>query len=170
MIIVTLVALAGALLVAAMVYPLLFMVRVPTTSRCRAVIDASAEARLRYPGGRLISYESTEGVRQLIELSSPQQLPGFTEYVAISPDDHDAFRWFDDQLQGLGWRPLNPEARFQVIQSEGDTTRDGAEVIYIFRFEKDRIPPGINAQPPDGQALLRISYLIQDPAAIPGCG
>jgi hypothetical protein len=164
----TLVALSSALLVAVLLSPMLVFVSVPTTFRCRAFIDASAEAKLEYPGGRRLSYQSNEGMRQLIELSSPQ-LPGFTAYLAIRPDDHDAFRWFDDHLQALGWRPLNPEARFQIVQSEGDTTRGSAEMIYLFRFEGDRIPPGITAKPPDGQVLLRYSYLIQDPAAIPAC-
>lgn len=166
-VVITLVALASALLIAVLLSPMLVFVSVPTTFRCRAFIDASAEAKLEYPGGRRLSYQSNEGTRQLIELSSPQ-LPGFTEYLAIPRDDHDAFRWFDDHLQALGWRPLNPEARFQVVQSEGDTTK-GSEVIYLFRFEGDRIPPGIGAQPPNGQALLRYSYFIQNPAAIPEC-
>ena len=166
--VITLVALASALLIAVLLSPMLVFVSVPTTFRCRAFIDASPEAKLEYPGGRRLSYQSNEGTRQLIELSSPQ-LPGFTTYVAIPSDDHDAFRWFDDQLQALGWRPLNPEAQFQVVQSEGDTTRGGAEVIYLFRFEGDRIPPGITAKPPDGQVLLRYTYFIQDPAAIPSC-
>lgn len=166
--VVTLVALVSALLVAGLLSPLLVFVSVPTTFGCRAFIDASAEAKLEYPGARRLSYQSNEGSRQLIELSSPQ-LPGFTEYLAIAPDDHDAFRWFDDHLQALGWRPLNPEARFQVVQSEGDTTRGSAEVIYLFRFEGDRIPPGISTQALEGHALLRYSYFIQDAEAIPAC-
>ena len=166
--VITLVALASALLIAVLLFPMLVFVSVPTTFRCRAFIDALAEAKLDYPGGRRLSYQSNEGTRQLIELSSPR-LPGFTTYLAIPSDDHDAFRWFDDHLQALGWRPLNPEARFQVVQSEGDTARGSAELIYLFRFEGDRIPPGIDAQPPNGQALLRYTYLIQDPAAVPAC-
>ena len=154
--VITLVALASALLIAVLLSPMLVFVSVPTTFRCRAFIDASAEAKLEYPGGRRLSYQSYEGSRQFVELSSPQ-LPGFTTYLAIAPDDHDAFRWFDDHLLALGWTPLNPEARFQVVQSEGDTTRGSAEVIYLCRFEGDRIPPGISAQLPDGQALLRYS-------------
>jgi len=166
--VVTLVALASALLLAVLLSPLLVFVSVPTTFRCRAFIDASAEAKLEYPGARRLSYQSHEGSRQLIELSSPQ-LPGFTTYLAIPSDDHDAFRWFDEHLQALGWRPLNPEAQFQVVQSEGDTTRGSAEVIYLSRFEADRIPPGMGAQPPDGQALLRYTYFIKEPSAIPAC-
>jgi hypothetical protein len=162
-----LVTLAGLAIAAVMFAPLLVLVPVPTTFGCRAFIDTSAEANLAYPKGRVLSYRSHEGVRQLIEMSSPQ-LPGFTKDFAISADDRDAFRWFDQRLRAMGWRPLNPEAELQVSQSSGDTARGGTEVISLVRFDADRIPPGPGV-PPEGQALLRYTYLIQDPAGIPAC-
>jgi hypothetical protein len=164
----TLIALASLLLGAVLIFPLLFGVSVPTTFGCRAFMDASAEATLVYPGGKLLSYQSREGSRQLIELSSPPG-PSFTAYQAIPSDDHGEFRWFDERLQALGWKPLNPESRFQVIQSSGETTRGNAEAILIMRFESGRIPLGLDAQPPAGQALLRYSYFVLDNATLPAC-
>jgi len=164
----TLIAVAGVVLGAVLLVPLIFTASVPTTFRCRAFMDASAEAKLVYPGGRLLSYQSREGSRQLIEMSSPPG-PAFFAYQAIPGDDHGEFRWFDDKLQALGWKPLNPEARLQVAQSSGETTRGNAEAIFLQRFEGGRIPPGMDAQPPDGYALLRYAYFITDSAAIPGC-
>ncbi len=162
------VGLGCVLFVALLFVPIVFVVSVPTTFRCQPLIDASAEAKLVYPGGRRLSYQSREGARQLIEMSSPQA-PGFTAYQAIPADDHGEFRWFDEQLQALGWRPLNPESRFQVVQSSGETTRGTAEGISLVRFESGRIPPGVSPQPPDGQALLMYAYFITDSAAIPAC-
>jgi len=165
--ILALVILAGLAIAAVMFAPLLVLVPVPTTFVCRAFIDASAEANLTYPKGRVLSYHSHEGVQQLIEISSPQ-LPGFTKEFAISADDRDAFRWFDQRLRAMGWGPLDPVSERQVSQSSGDTARGGTEVISVVRFDGDQIPPGVSA-PPDGQAVLRFTYLILDPAAIPAC-
>lgn len=161
-------ALAGLVLVVMLVVPLLFTASVPTTFRCRAYMDASAEAKLVYPGGRRLAYESREGSRQLIEMSSPPG-PAFFAYQAIPSGDHGEFRWFDEQLQKLGWRPLNPESQFQVAQTSGDTTRGNGEAISLMRFESGRIPPGIDAQPPDGHALLRYAYFVIDNATVPEC-
>jgi hypothetical protein len=159
---------AGIVLVALALVPAAFVVSVPTTFACRAFIDASAEANLDYPGGRRLSYESREGTRQLIEMSSPQQ-PAFTAYLAVPADDQGVFRWFDDRLQALGWRPLNPDARVQVVQSSGETARGAAEAILLIRFEGGRVPLGVSAQPPVGDDLLRYEYFITDPASIPAC-
>jgi hypothetical protein len=164
----TLVVLAFVLFGAVLLVPLLFMASVPTTFRCRAFMDASAEAKLVYPGGHLLSYQSREGSRQLIEMSSPPG-PTFFSYQALPSDDHGEFRWFDEQLQRLGWRPLDPESRFQVIQSSGETTRGSGEAILLMRFESGRIPPGVGPEPPDGQALLRYAYFVTDNAAVPEC-
>jgi hypothetical protein len=79
------------------------------------VIDASAEARLVYPSGQRLLYQSREGTRQLIEMSG-RQVPGFTAYLAIPANNHRAFRWFDDQLQALGWQPFDAD-RFHVVQA-----------------------------------------------------
>jgi hypothetical protein len=159
---------AGILLVALVLVPAAFVVSVPTTFACRTFIDASAEAKLDYPGGRRLSYESREGARQLIELFSPQQ-PGFTAYLAVPAGDQGTFRWFDDRLQALGWGPLNPDSRVQVSQSSGETARGGAEMIALVRFDAGRIPPGISARPPDDHDLLRYAYFITDSASIPAC-
>ena len=162
-----LLTLAGLAVAAVVIAPLLGLVPVPTTFGCRAFIDASAEAGLAYPDGRVLSYQSHEGVRQLIELSSPQP-PGFTKYFAISGDDRGAFRWFDQRLRAMGWGPLNPDADLQVSQSSGDAARGGTEVISLVRFDPGRIPPGL-ATPPEGQAILRFTYLILEPTRIPAC-
>lgn len=163
-----LVVLVGLALATLIFAPLLVIVSVPTTFSCRAFIDASGEAKLAYPEGRVLSYDSKEGVRHLIEMSSPQ-LPGFTKYFAIAADDREAFRWFDQHLRAMGWSALNPEAELQVSQSEGDTVRAGAELISLVRFDPSRVPPGVTTRPAEGQALLRYSYLIQDSSAIPAC-
>jgi hypothetical protein len=163
-----LIVLASVVLGAVLLVPILFVAAVPTTFRCRTFMDASAEAKLVYPGGRLLSYESREGSRQLIEMSSPPG-PAFFSFQAVPSGDHGEFLWFDDQLQRLGWRPLNPESRFQVVQSSGDTMRGGGEAISIMRFESGRIPPGVGPEPPDGHALLRYSYFVIDNAAVPEC-
>ena len=80
----TSIVLASFVLGVVLLVPLLFMASVPTTFACRAFMDASAEAKLVYPGGRLLSYESREGSRQLIEMSSPPG-PAFFAYQATSP-------------------------------------------------------------------------------------
>lgn len=164
----TLIVLAGLVLGAVLLVPLLFRASVPTTFRCREYMDASAEAKLVYPGGRLLSYESREGTRQLIELSSPPG-PGFDSYQAIPNEDQGVFRWFDQQLQALGWKPLNPESQFQVKQSSGETTRGNGEAIYLLRFDSGRIPANVGFRPPDGYALLAFSYYVRDNSGLPGC-
>lgn len=164
-----LIVLAGLAAVAVLLLPLAFVISLPTTFACRSFMNASAEAKLVYPGGQRLSYESHEGTRQLIEMSSPQT-PGFNTYQAVPANDQEVFRWFDAELQALGWKPLNPESRFQVVQSSGETTRGGgAEGIALVRFEAGRIPPGITERPPEGQDLLRYSYYIGETSSVPGC-
>ena len=147
--------------------PLAFVISLPSTFHCRTYIDGSAEAKLVYPGGQRLSYESHEGTRQLIEMSSPQG-HGFSAHLAVPLTDQGAFRWFDEQLQALGWRPLNPEARLQVVQSTGETTRGNGEAIVLMRFGAGQGPPD-SPRPPDGQELLVYRYVIYDNTGIPAC-
>jgi hypothetical protein len=164
----TLIVLGGLVLGVVLLVPLVFMASVPTTFGCRAFMDASAEAKLVYPGGRLLSYDSREGSRQLIEMSSPPG-PAFFSYQAIPSGDHGEFRWFDEQLQELGWRPLNPASQLQIAQSSGETTRGNGEAMHLLRYESGRIPPGTDIRPPEGQAMLRIAYFVIDNAELPSC-
>src|SRR5215210_2540772 len=110
---ITLAVLAAVGLGAVLIVSLIFIAKLPTTFHCRDYMDRWAEAHLVYPGARLISYTRREGSRDLIQMSSPPG-PAFFAYEAIPSDDHGEFRWFDEQLQKLGWDPLNPEALFQV--------------------------------------------------------
>jgi hypothetical protein len=156
-----------ALGVAVVLVPLAFVISLPSTFHCRTFINGSAEANLVYPGGQRLSYESHEGTRQLIEMSSPQG-PGFSAHFAVRLTDQGAFRWFDEQLQALGWQPLDPESRLQVVQSTGETTRGNGEAILLMRFGAGQGPPG-SARPPDGHELLVYRYFIYDNTGIPEC-
>jgi hypothetical protein len=172
---VTLVAIASVLLVAVLLAIVLRSGMVPTTFGCRTFIDASAEARLEYPNGRLLSYASHEGARDLIGMSNPQS-PGFTKYWEISPGDQEAFRWFDEQLQAQGWKPLTLHASPQFRQSgsteRGSVVVDGlprpAEVISLTQLEGSQVDI-VEASGSSPQAVVRYIYLITTPAAFPAC-
>ncbi|MDQ2914283.1 MAG: hypothetical protein M3T56_13625 [Chloroflexota bacterium] len=165
----TLIILAALALGAVLLVPLLFTAKLPTTFHCRDFMDRSPEAKLVYPGGHLLSYTSREGSRDLIQMSSPPG-PAFFAFQAISNDDHGEFRWFDEQLQKLGWRPLDPKAQLQVAQTTGETTRGDAEAMFIQRFARGGVPAYVDAPPvPEGQALLRIAYFVIDNAPLPEC-
>jgi hypothetical protein len=167
---VTLIAIASVALLAIVLYT----ATVPTTFGCRAFIDASAEARLEYPNGRHLSYVSREGSRDLTGMSNPQ-VPGFTKYWEISSDDQEAFRWFDEQLQALGWKPLEVRAsdQFRKVGSteRGSVAADGlprpAEVISLTHMEGSEVDIRVGGS--SSQAVLRFIYLITTPAEFPAC-
>lgn len=164
------------MLVAALLFFVVYMTRVPTTFGCRAFIDASAEARLQYPNGRVLSYASREGNRELIPMSNPQE-PGFTKYWKIPLGDQESFRWFDEQLQAMGWKPLelgDPQYGQNASTTRGSAVVDGfdrgAERISLSRFTGSRIlevgpfPEAIS----DDQAVMGLIYFITLDA-VPAC-
>lgn len=172
---VTFLAVASVLLGVVLLAILLYTARVPTTFGCRGYIDASAEARLQYPNARVVSYVSREGDRDLTGMSNPQ-LPGFTKYWEISPGDRDAFRWFDEQLQALGWKPLeshaSPQFRQAAATERGSVVVDGvprpAEALTLTHMEGSQVDI-VDVSGSSPQAVLRFIYFITTPAQFPAC-
>ncbi|MBA2361027.1 MAG: hypothetical protein H0V79_08880 [Actinobacteria bacterium] len=175
---VALITIVSILVVVPLLLIVFFTAQVPTTFGCSEFVGRSAEARLEYPRGRLLSYAAREGSRDLTGMSNPQS-PGLTKYWEIPGDDQEAFRWFDERLQALGWEPLKMYASSQFRQlgsvERGSVIVNGqprsVEAISLTVLAGNQIREAgpLPVSVGDDRVVLRFIYLITTPDQFPGC-